>query len=511
MGMRRRVNAPPGKDPASPPVLRSLASILAGCILLLNRGGADPGHVPKAASRQVEPGCQGCGRRAYVGEADAGATDVALRESLISRLAEALTSPCFHLVRSEASEWGRDAAGFGAAARPPEYVFTGRYEEDLNAKGRDGAAVMSRLTVSLFYDGEPREQVGTWTVTSPVNSFTACTNRMFKNEDAVMKSVRPIEALLEDFERRPASCAVHPAKKDLAAGETMDIMVVGLKDWRGREAKPFNRIVVEADRGRVLGGEAVDGRPRARAFQVGDGLIELRYQAPGGEASGGEVIVAVRDSCDAARPDLWPLAKTGPGRKIGECRFNVHGGVGPGTVVYRRTVAWDSTSSNPAGSTTYRGSLTEEVSVRVGLKYTNTYRDRDYYKSEAAAASYSYSYRNDVLLNGKKADVLSESVEDSGTFGPEDSASVLLTVDRKSGAYTLEIGLRSREKQGRGSWFISVNTLPELLRGAAEGRTVKGSYAAPGAGPATWPGHRSNQGNDPGTSFNWNLALPDRR
>ncbi len=457
------------------------------------------------------PGCDGCDRRAYVGEADAGATGVALKESLNSRLAEALTSPCFRLARSDASEWGRDVAGFGAAARPPEYVFTARYEENLNAKDGDGGTVMSRLTIGLLYDGETREPVANWSVTSPVNSYTACTNRMFKNEDAPLKRVRPIEALLWDFERRPAACAVHPAKKDLAAGETTDLMIAGLKDGRGREAKHFNRIVVEADRGRVLGGEAVDGRPRARVFPVDDGLIELRYQAPSGEAAGLQDVLAVYDSCDVARPDLWPLTRTQPGRKVGECRFNVHGGVGPGTVVYRRTVAWDTTGSNAAGSTTYRGSLTEEVSARVGLKYTNTDRDRDYYKSESAVASYSYSYRNDVLVNGHKADALSESVEDSGTFGPEDSVSVKLVVDRNSGAYTLEIGLRSREKQARGSWFIGVNTLPELLKGAAEGRTVKGSYTAPGAGPATWPGHRSNQGNEPGTSFAWNLSLPDRR
>ncbi len=300
-------------------------------------------------------------------------------------------------------------------------------------------------------------------------------------------------------------------KKDLAAGETIDLMIAELKDERGREARPFNRIVVEADRGGVLGGEAVDGRPRARAFPVDDGLLELRYRAPDGEVPGGADILAVYDSCDVARPEVWPLAKTRPVRKIGECRLNVHGGVGPGTVVYRRTLSWDSTWSNQAGSTTYKGSLSEEVTVRVGLRYTHTYKDNDYYRAATTSATYSFSYANDVFINGRKADVLSERVEDSGAFGPEDSASINLIVGRKSGAYTLDIGLHSREKQGRGSWYIGVNTLPELLRGTADGRTVKGSYAARGAGPADWADHGGSQGNDPGTSFIWNLELPDRR
>lgn len=79
----------------------------------------------------------------------------------------------------------------GSAAEPPEYVFEASYEEGLNQRATDGSAVMSRLTVSLFYDGEPREAVGTWPAASAVNSYTACTNRMFKNEDAVMKAALP--------------------------------------------------------------------------------------------------------------------------------------------------------------------------------------------------------------------------------------------------------------------------------------------------------------------------------
>lgn len=106
---------------------------------------------------------------------------------------------------------------------------------------------------------------------------------------------------------------------------------------------------------------------------------------------------------------------------------------------------------------------------------------------------------------------MSEAVEGSGAFGPEGGVSVALVVDRKTGVYQLEIGLRGPEKQGRGSWFIAVNTLPGLLKGATGGRGVKGSYSAPSAGPALWPDHRSNQGNDPGTSFIWNLELPERR
>ncbi len=476
------------------------------CVSGLLLTGVRPGDAGQAAS-----GCEGCDRRAYVGRAEAGATGVALGESLVSRLAEALTSPCFHLQRPVAGAPESEAARFGAKAEPPEYVFEAEYEEGLNARADDGSAVRSRLTLTLFYDGEPRERVASWTVTSPINSFTACTNRMFQNKDAAMKGVRPIEALLEDFERRPASCQIHPGKTDLACGETMDLIIAVLRDGNGRETRPFNRIVVEAEKGEVLGGEPVEGRPRSRAFLVDDGIIELRYRAPGGETGAVEDVISVFSSCAVARPDRLPLSKTSPFRKIGESRLTVHCGAAPGTVVYRRTVSWDDTAANQAGSTTYKGSLSEEVTVRVGLQYTNTYKDNDYYRAATTSATYSFSYANDVFINGRKADVLSERVEDSGAFGPEGSASIELVVGRKSGAYTLQIGLRSREKQGRGSWFIGVNTLPDLLKGAVDGRSARGSYAAPAGKGGRWPDHRDNQGNDPGTSFSWNLELPDRK
>jgi len=477
------------------------------CVSGLLLSGVRSGGARQAA----RPGCEGCARQAYVGDADAGATGVALRESLSSRLAELLTSPCFHLVRSDASEWGRDIAGFGSGARPPEYVFTGRYEENLNTKDGDGGTVMSRLTIGLFYDGEAREPVAAWSVTSPVNSYTSCTNRMFKNEDAVLRAAGPMEALLRDFERRPVACDVHPAKKDLACGETTDLILAAFRDERSREPKPFNRIVVEAEKGEILGGEAVEGRPKARAFLVGDGLVELRYRAPSRETAGVEDIVAVYGSCDIVRPDRQPLSRTAAGRKIGEVRLTVHCGAAPGTIVYRRTISWDDTVSNRAGSVAYKGSLTEEATVRVSLKYTNSYKDKDYYRSESAAATYSYSYSNDAFINGRKADALCEKVEDSGAFGPEDSVSVRLVVDRKSGGYQLEIGLRGPEKREGGAWAIAVETLPDLLGGTAGGGGIRGSYAAPAGERAGWPGHRSNQGNDPGTSFSWNLELPERK
>jgi len=126
-------------------------------------------------------------------------------------------------------------------------------------------------------DGEARELVETWTTTGTPGG---CLNRMFKNADAVMKSVKPVETLLWDFERRPASCTFQPGKKDLACGEQTSLVLAGFLDEKSRESKPFNRVVVEPEKGSLLDGESVEGRPRARTFLIGDRVLTLRYQAP---------------------------------------------------------------------------------------------------------------------------------------------------------------------------------------------------------------------------------------
>ena len=85
-----------------------------------------------------------------------------------------------------------------------------------------------------------------------------------------------------------------------------------------------------------------------------------------------------------------------------------------GTIVYRRAVSWDSGDSNAAGSTVYKGSLAEEAVVRVELQYTNSYQTKDYYRSAKAAADYSFHYRNDVFINGRKADLAPSGQDAAG-------------------------------------------------------------------------------------------------
>ncbi|MDH7513660.1 MAG: DUF6055 domain-containing protein [Clostridiales bacterium] len=177
-----------------------------------------------------------------------------------------------------------------------------------------------------------------------------------------------------------------------------------------------------------------------------------------------------------------------------------------GTITYKHNSNWEDTSRNEAGSVTYTGSLVEDATIRVNLKYRNSYLDKDYYVAELASGVYSFRYENDVLINGQKAPPLSEKCEDSGKIaGP---VHILLVVDRKNKTYTLDCGFASEDK---GCWKIAVTTLPDLLKGPAERSMIRGFYTSTGEPHFPKTNFLLGSGKMPGTSWTWNLVLPPRQ
>lgn len=176
-----------------------------------------------------------------------------------------------------------------------------------------------------------------------------------------------------------------------------------------------------------------------------------------------------------------------------------------GTITYKHNSDWEDTSQNEAGSVTYTGSLVEDATIDVHLKFSHSYLDKDYYVVESASGVYAFRYQNDVLINGQKAPSLSEKCEDSGKIaGP---VHILLIVDRKNKTYTLECGFRSEDK---GCWRIAVTTLPDLLKGPAERSLIRGAYATTGELHFPKTSFLLGSGKMPGTSWTWNLVLPPR-
>lgn len=291
------------------------------CLAFLLSLSVSPANPQKESSR-----CKGCERRAYMGEADSTGTGIVLWSSILSHLAETLTSPCFHLQRTDINVPEPEASRFASKARPPEYVFEAKYEENLNQRNADGSLVMNRLTINLFYDGTPREQVASWSVTSGINSFTACTNRMFHNDDAVMKKVRPVENLLADFEQRPVTCQIDTGNREaLMPGEEIEITIKDFIDEKGRPSKYFNRVIVEVEQGDIIeGGIEIPSEQGGKrvVFRLDEVPIKFRYKAPTDEKIAADRVI-VYSTCEILEDEKVPMEMTSKDRKIAEKSINL--------------------------------------------------------------------------------------------------------------------------------------------------------------------------------------------
>jgi len=250
-------------------------------------------------------GCDGCKRDAVLKKA------VGLdMHHFTSILAEHATSPCFHLLYSgEINELGAHSKW-----KPPEYYFTANYETNL--KGQ----IKSRLSISLYF--EDGELIHNWKTESdrPTFTFHGHLNRMFKNPDAEFKKSVPLElTLLNDFEKRPEKCDINPDKEELFPGQEIKVKLSNIADFEGRNSREFNRIVVQAEKGEIIGGTPLVSDPELKAFQVGKEDITFTYVAPDEENSQAtEDKIVIYNSCDILRKDEYPMPKTELKDKIAE-------------------------------------------------------------------------------------------------------------------------------------------------------------------------------------------------
>jgi len=369
----------------------------------------------------TQNGCSWCERRAVMGDADAGKTGVQLKESLYYRLAETLTSPCFHLLGDPRISKD-EMPNLGSRYHPPEYVFTGKFEADMNTPQEGGKKGSSRLTINLYYNGQPQELVQTWSVDSTTYTFTSCTNRMFKNDNAVMKQARPIENILWDFEQAPKSCKVEFRLKvtELGRGQKWDIDLSEFKDGKGRDSKHFNRIVVKAKEGEILNGETCEDDSKAKAFKVGDGYPEIKYKAP--EKKGiTEDTITVYNSCEICPEGAWPMSKTPKKDKIGEKTIKIYGGDYNVNIKITRTWNFNSGSMSHEGEfrMTISGALKKMPESRYPLPT---------FEPMGMMASWSFKSKETEDDPPKDCPKLLCQYSGSGNFSPERSSNSMLYV-----------------------------------------------------------------------------------
>jgi hypothetical protein len=243
---------------------------------------------------------------------DEGKTDYMWPSSVASFLAEVLNTDCFHMM-------------LPGGPHPPEYLFKGSFDAGITGVTNDrGREIKSRFILKLYYSGSPEELIKTWTTDSTLTDVTSQTKRMFKNPDAAIRQDKPIENLLWDFEKQPSRCDINPDKKELFPGQETRVKISNIVDFEGRKSREFNRIVVQAVSGKIVGGTPVVSDPDLKAFQVGKEDITFTYAAPdAGNSQAAEDKIIVYNSCDILRKDEYPMPKTGIKDKIAEKRVKL--------------------------------------------------------------------------------------------------------------------------------------------------------------------------------------------
>jgi hypothetical protein len=233
-------------------------------------------------------------------------------------LAEAFISSCFH-IKVPPSEIPERFRGLVTGDRAPEYTLSAEFLDNLSGE------ITSSLEVNLYYNGSSGELVKSWKTehSSLLVSFPWHRSKWLENRDAIAHSIRPVEAtLLKDFEKLPMTCKIGVKNEDICAGEESNITLTGLNDYRGRTSRDFNRIVVQAVEGKILNGESVASDPDLKAFKVGNGRIQVRYQAPDPGGSDQDTIY-VFNSCEILREEILPLSQTKPRDKIAEQKIEI--------------------------------------------------------------------------------------------------------------------------------------------------------------------------------------------
>jgi hypothetical protein len=238
----------------------------------------------------------GCSRRFHLADISVSAEDKLLPESIKYLIMENLITPTFHRM-------------MGSAAA--EYFLEATYYEG----GMD-----SFLLISLFFNSPSPELVATWKTEAKRSTqrWPYHYHKMFRNPGSVLKKLRPVdETILMPFERTPTSCQIKPAAQQVAAGRRVDVSIHDIQDSSGGRSREFNRLVVQAVEGQIIGGTSLDIDPVLKAFMVGAGQIKFQYIAPADFQEGADTI-SVYNSCDILPQNLLLLSKTSLNDKIAE-------------------------------------------------------------------------------------------------------------------------------------------------------------------------------------------------
>ncbi|HUV00276.1 MAG TPA: hypothetical protein VMW32_04865 [Bacteroidales bacterium] len=251
-------------------------------------------------------------------------------------LGEKLTNSCFHMLSNQYFDPGKH--------KQPEYIFKGSYVANIEggrmieyAGGEVTKPVVARLTLQLYYNGTSPELITEWVTENTINDVRGLLNKT--------KLPNPIGPTLDEFEKRPASCDIEiKSVKELCDKGVTEIELTKFTDEKGAASKPFNRVMVTVENGKILNGEKCEIGPDYRAFTLEEGKVTVKYQRPANRGGDDYDLLRVYNSCDILPPEKYPLSKTLTEKMIAEKNIPLMCDGYEGTIAITKT--WNYTTSD---------------------------------------------------------------------------------------------------------------------------------------------------------------------
>jgi hypothetical protein len=333
---------------------------------------------------------------------------------------------------------------------------------------------------------------------------------------ALAASFLPLDELMYDHERIPETATVQAQRDPIESDDRMTIHVREILDGKGRNSQPWQQVLVKTEKGKIL-----NGTPQGegyRRFKVGDGSIDLVYEAPD-ECRRQTETISIYNSCTN---DFRTDVNFVPEREIATGSFEIHcepRTVWTGTVKYVRGFNEVHREQGPGGSTVETHEIVnEKADLQIhAWPYCHSYEgsvgtDLYYEGAEnSVTGSYAGSYKKITTIQSAEG---TSTITDSALCQGMIRDTGYLVINNEEMKASLELGLSfvgDRPCRGqtvyagaRGSATLDFDWDQHLTfagQGSLESniparnpQTVTGSYSLP-----EW-----------GITWTWNLTLSGR-
>ncbi len=246
----------------------------------------------------------------------------AICSSMKSYMTQLFLPDCFGILGARKGEALRQKAGeldwpeadIPRNHKQPEYSFDVDFVSGLEGQPRDrhNRPVVSRLKVSMYFEGNERELVHEWEAVGTLNSvtgeesgFSVILNRFRE----AYKAGLSISEIIDEFEKRPDNCQVKLEEEVVKLGQVVEIELSDFKDAMGETSREFNRVMLQVLHGEILNGMPSKYSDGLRIFRVDREPIRIKYQAPDNCEAGGDSLI-INSTCDILTDDREPLKDT---------------------------------------------------------------------------------------------------------------------------------------------------------------------------------------------------------